>query len=135
VSTSKNHQLKKSLPSTSHLIFLSTTSCRCIREATGSDQVEVGQGEGGGRWHDGGEGQHEVSPCLVFSKSLVSISKIHIFRWNLRILSTRMSPTWCAKRIYAVAIFGWEIRRWWCGHHGWNDLLVISKKWRDCRGQ
>jgi hypothetical protein len=27
--------------------------------------VEVGRGEGGGRCHDGGEGQHEVSPCLV----------------------------------------------------------------------
>ena len=31
----------------------------------GSDWVEVGRGEGGGRCHDGGEGQHEVSPCLV----------------------------------------------------------------------
>jgi hypothetical protein len=31
----------------------------------GSDRVEVGRGEGGGRCHDGGEGQHEVSPCLV----------------------------------------------------------------------
>jgi hypothetical protein len=27
--------------------------------------VEVDRGEGGGRCHDGGEGQHEVSPCLV----------------------------------------------------------------------
>jgi hypothetical protein len=27
--------------------------------------VEVGRGEDGGRCHDGGEGQHEVSPCLV----------------------------------------------------------------------
>ena len=31
----------------------------------GSDWVEVGRGEGGHRCHDGGEGQHEVSPCLV----------------------------------------------------------------------
>ena len=31
----------------------------------GSDRVEVGRGEGGGRCHDGGEGQHEVSPHLV----------------------------------------------------------------------
>jgi hypothetical protein len=30
----------------------------------GSDRVEVGRGEGGGQCHDGGEGQHEVSPCL-----------------------------------------------------------------------
>jgi hypothetical protein len=29
--------------------------------------VEVGQGEGGGQCHDGGEGQHEVSPCLVWA--------------------------------------------------------------------
>jgi hypothetical protein len=29
--------------------------------------VEVGRGEGGGRCHDGGEGQHEVSPCRVFT--------------------------------------------------------------------
>ena len=42
----------------------------------GSDRVEVGRGEGGGRCHDGGEGQHEVSPCVVCAKSLVSISKI-----------------------------------------------------------
>jgi hypothetical protein len=27
--------------------------------------VEVGHGEGGGRCHGGGEGQHEVSPHLV----------------------------------------------------------------------
>jgi hypothetical protein len=31
----------------------------------GSDWVEVGHGEGGGRCHGGGEGQHEVSPHLV----------------------------------------------------------------------
>ena len=43
----------------------------------GSDQVEVGRGSSGRRCHDGGEGQHEVSPCLVLIKSLVSISKIH----------------------------------------------------------
>ena len=43
-------------------------------------------------------------------------------------LSTRMSPTWCAKRIYKKLSFGWEIRRWWCGRHGCIDVLVISKK-------
>jgi hypothetical protein len=37
--------------------------------------VEVGRGSSGRRCHDGGEGQHEVSPCLVLIKSFVSISK------------------------------------------------------------
>jgi hypothetical protein len=31
----------------------------------GSDRAEVGRGEGGGRCHDGGEGQHKVSQCFV----------------------------------------------------------------------
>jgi hypothetical protein len=44
--------------------------------------VEVGRGEGGGRCHDGGEGQHEVSPHLVLTKILVSISKIELLPWN-----------------------------------------------------
>jgi hypothetical protein len=78
----------------------------------GSDRVEVGHGEGGGRCHDAGEGQHEVSPCRMSAKSLVSYSKIHELRWNLPMLSTRMSPTWCAKWIYIKLSFGREIRRW-----------------------
>jgi hypothetical protein len=46
----------------------------------GSDWVEVGRGSSAGRQchdHDGGEGQHEVRPCLVLIKPFVSISKIH----------------------------------------------------------
>jgi hypothetical protein len=36
---------------------------------------------------------------------------------------------YCPYHIFGVSdAFGWEIRRWWCGRHGWIDLLVISKK-------
>jgi hypothetical protein len=72
----------------------------------GSDWVEVDRGEGGGRCHGGEEGQQEVSPHLVFAKSLVSISKIHVLPSNLRILLPRMLATCSAKRIYAAAFFG-----------------------------
>jgi hypothetical protein len=48
-------------------------------------------------WWRGGATRGESMSCV--SKSLVSYSKIAEFRWNLRILSATMSPTWCAKRI------------------------------------
>jgi hypothetical protein len=48
-------------------------------------------------WWRGGATRGES--MFVFSKSLVSISKIPEFSWNLPMLSTRMLPTWCAKRI------------------------------------
>jgi hypothetical protein len=63
----QNISSKSLMQSTSHLLFLPSTSRRCVREATGvGSGVEVGRGEGGGRCHDGGKGQHEVSPCLCF---------------------------------------------------------------------
>ena len=90
---------KTNLPSTSHLLFSSATSRRCIREAT---VVGSGGGRPWGRWRSmpwwrGGATRGESMFCV--SKSLVSYSKIVEFRWNLRLLSTTMSPTWCAKRI------------------------------------
>jgi hypothetical protein len=81
VSTSK-HQLKKIIDaiSTSHLIFCPPSAVDVYDRPQGADRVEVGRGSSGRQCHDGGEGQHEVSPCLVLTKSLVSISKIHLFR-------------------------------------------------------
>jgi hypothetical protein len=67
--------------------------------------VEVGRGASDEL--DGGEeGQHEVSPHLVLTKTLVSYSKIVEFRSNLRMLSTMMSPTCGAKQIYTKVCFG-----------------------------
>jgi hypothetical protein len=59
------------------LFFCPSSAVDVHNRPRGSDRVEVGRGSSGRRCHDGGEGQHEVSPCLVYAKSLVSYSKIH----------------------------------------------------------
>jgi hypothetical protein len=58
------------------LFFCPPPAVDVYERLRGSDRMKVGHGEGGGQCHDGGEGQHEVSTCLVLIKSLVSISKI-----------------------------------------------------------
>jgi hypothetical protein len=53
--------------------FLSTTSRRCIWEATGSDRVEVGQGESGGSmpWWRGGATRGESMSCVSLNLSFL----------------------------------------------------------------
>jgi hypothetical protein len=135
----KTSPQKQSLPSTSHLIFSPSASCRYIREAMGVrwggcllwvKWRTMSWWRGGATW-----GESTSCGCL----NIISISKIHLFRWNLHILSTRMSPMCCAKRIYAAAFFGWEIHQWseasdmvemlWCFVSEWWNKKWDREKW------
>jgi hypothetical protein len=132
VNKSKRHPKNKACHQHLTLFFRPLPAVGIYGRPRGSDRVEVGHGSSGRRCHDGGEGEHEVSPCLVLIKSLVSISKILQFRWNLRILSTTMSPTCFTKRIYDASFCGREIRRCW-RRRTWsrceNDFVLGDVGW------